>query len=717
MAEGGSGLVTILFTDLVGSTELLSRAGDEEAQRIFRAHHDLLAETAAAHRGEEVKWLGDGLMVAFSSAADAVRAAIAMQQASRRPVHGERLAVRVGLNAGETLHDAADYFGTPVVVARRLCDRAEAGQILSTHVVSELLAGRPGFSFSDLGKIELKGVPQAVAVSEVRYEAVTDSAVLARMPFVGRGAELGRLTERLAEATAGRGALGLVAGEPGIGKTRLAEELAEAAHRKGTVVLWGRCVEGEWAPPYAPFVEAIEALAAISPPDELRIDLGLGAAPLAQLVPKLRQVLPDLPEAVPVQPDEERFRLLDAVAQLLIARSGRVPLLLVLDDLHWADKGTVAMLRQVARYAPQHRLLVLATFRDVEVGRSHPLADALGALPRETEYEALHLEGLGVEDVTGLLAAVGEHAVSEKVGAAWARETKGNPFFVKELLRYLIEEGKLYQGPDGRWMTTGPLRDLDIPRSVRDVVGRRLSRLAEPANQLLGVASAFEGDFRFDLVAGVAELSEGVALDALDEALAAQLVQPAGDGNSCAFTHALVRHTIYAELSPPRRLRLHRRVAEALEAAYGSEPSPAQAGEIASQYHRSAGLPGAERGFEPALAAADHAEATGAHEEAARFLRMALDLCARKTTPGACGSSAGWAWPSLGRCSSTRRWGWPARPPRPSPLPRARRRRPTICQRWPTPAPWRAARPTPGPWRPRGSATPAPSGTWPGPAW
>src|SRR5712691_3803514 len=125
-----SGLFTILFTDLVGSTELLSRAGDEDAQRIFRAHHSLLAEVAAAHKGEEVKWLGDGLMVAFPSAAEAVRAAVAMQQASRRPVEGERLAIRVGLNAGEALRDAADYFGTAVVVARRLCDRAGPGQIL-----------------------------------------------------------------------------------------------------------------------------------------------------------------------------------------------------------------------------------------------------------------------------------------------------------------------------------------------------------------------------------------------------------------------------------------------------------------------------------------------------------------------------------------------------------------------------------------------------------
>lgn len=284
MTEGGSGLVTILFTDLVGSTELLTRAGDEAAQRIFHAHRRLLSDAVAAHGGHEVKWLGDGLMVGFPSAADAVGCAVAMQQASRRPVHGERLAIRVGLTAGETLRESADYFGLPVVVARRLCDQADAGQILCTDVVAGLLAGRPDFDFADLGKLDLKGVPQAVAAFEVRYETGPITGILDRMPFVGRVSELERLKGRLAEAVAGRGGLALVAGEPGIGKTRLIEELAERA-QPGSGVLWGSCFEGGWAPPYLPFAEAVEALTLAAEPDELRADLGSGGPPLAQLVP------------------------------------------------------------------------------------------------------------------------------------------------------------------------------------------------------------------------------------------------------------------------------------------------------------------------------------------------------------------------------------------------------------------------------------------------
>jgi class 3 adenylate cyclase len=626
MTERASGLVTILFTDLVGSTELLSRAGDEEAQCIFRAHHDLLAETAAAHGGEEVKWLGDGLMVAFPSAADALRCAIAMQQASRRPVAGERLAIRVGLNAGEALRDAADYFGTAVVVARRLCDRAAGAQILCSELVAGLLAGRAGFSFTPLGPLELKGVPQPVAALEVAYEAEADLSLVARLPFVGRHDELARLVGLLGEAAAGRGGLVFVAGEPGIGKTRLVQELAEAARRDGFFALWGHCLDGDWAPPYAPFVEAVEALAGIADPEELRADLGAGGPALAQLVPTLRERLPELPDAAPVQPDEERFRLLDAMAQLLIARSGRAPVLVCVDDLHWADRSTVAMLRHVARFAPGHRLLVVGTYRDAEVGVDHPLHEALGGLRREVEFERLKLEGLEAKAVGELLEALAEYDVLGSVADAIAAETDGNPFFIKEVLRHLLEEGRFVRGVDGRWTSDRPVADLGIPEGVREVIDRRLARLSADANKLLSAASVFEGEIRLGVAAAVAGLDEDAALDALDEALDAQLLSPTAGVDTYAFTHAIIRHTLAGELNPSRRARLHLRAAEALAVASGAEPSPARAGEIASQYHRSAGLPGAEKGVEPALAAATHAETTGAHDEGARFLRMALDL-------------------------------------------------------------------------------------------
>src|SRR5215468_8897482 len=623
MAEAARGSIsTILFTDVVDSTILMQRLGDERAQRVFEGHHRMLTDTLAASGGEELQWLGDGQTAAFASPADAVRCAVAMQQGAVRPIDGERLRIRVGLNVGEIMRDAGGgYFGTPVVTARRLCDAAEAGQILCGNTVAGLLASRRAFRFRDLGPQTLKGLADPVGVAEVEYDSEEPTAFLAATPFVGRDEEMAKIAGLLHRAQAGEGALAMVVGEPGIGKTRLAVEVAELAQREGTRVLSGRCYEGEWAPPYGPFVEAIETYASAVTPEELRRDLGQGAPPLARLVRLLREQLPDISEPIPLQADEERFRLLDAVSQLLIAASERAPVLLVLDDLHWADRDTIAMLRHVARSVPRHRILVLGLYRDVELDRQHPLADALGALRREAPYERVVLKGLDTAGVEALLEAVAQQEVPPALVRAIGEETDGNPFFIREVLIHLVEEGKLYR-EGGRWTTrVGSVAELGIPEGVRQVITRRLSRLSEAANKLLSAASAFEGAFRFDVGATAANLDETVALDAVDEALGAQLLRATGEVDSYDFTHALIRHTLYTELNPSRQVRLHRKIAEATERF-----CPDRAADIAYHFHRSAAVPGAERGVAHALAAADRAEAAWAWDDVVTFLRMALEL-------------------------------------------------------------------------------------------
>ena len=365
---------------------------------------------------------------------------------------------------------------------------------------------------------------------------------------------------------------------------------------------------------------------AVASLDELRSDLGAGAAVLGQLVGKIRDVLPDLPEPAAVPPEEERFRLLDAMAQFLVARSRRAPVLLVLDDLQWADGSTVAMVRHLVRFAPRERILLLGAYPDVDLDPDHPLTDLLGVVAREVGYEHITLRGLDPAEVTQLLASLGGHEVEEKVGAAWVHQTEGNPFFIRELLRHLQEEGSLYQGPDGRWTTSKPLVQLGVPHRVREVVARRLARLSKATNQLLQAAAAFDGPFRFEVVEAMAGLSESDALDALDEALATHILVPAGPAETYIFVRTLIRQTVYRELSPSRQVRLHRRAAEALEVAAGGRSGPNLAGEIAVQYHHSRSLSGAERGIEPALLAADHAQARGGYDEAITLLRMVLDL-------------------------------------------------------------------------------------------
>jgi class 3 adenylate cyclase/tetratricopeptide (TPR) repeat protein len=616
--------VTLLFTDLAHSTELLHRVGDERAQRILRAHRQVLQDAIASHGGGEVKWLGDGLMTVFTSVADAVRCAIAMQQQARRPAAGERLGLRIGLHVGEALPDEGDYVGTPVVLARRLCERATARQILCSGLVVDLLRGRQAFRFADVGALALKGFPDPVRAYEVAYEPEDAAARLGQTPFTGRTAELARLMHRLEDARGARGGVVLVMGEPGIGKTRTLEEFAERVRAQGTLVLWGRCYEGEAGRPYGPFAEAIAEYARTAAAEALEADLGPGAAPLGRLVPGVRARLRDLPEPVPLEPYEERVRLLDAVTQFLLALAARVPTVLVLDDLHWADAGTVALLRHVARFAPRGRLLVLGAYRDVEVDRQHPLAEALGTLPRETRYEHVGLAGLDRPAVQALLDAIGEAEVEPGLVEAVAHETSGNPFFIREVLLHLLEEGALAR--DGRkWRTALPAGARAVPETVRQVIERRLGRVSAAATQLLRVAAAFTAGVPFEVARRVAGLEEAGALDALDEALGAQLLAPTADPDRFDFAHALVRHALYDAQSPPRQVRLHRQIAEMMAQVYGERASE-HAAEIARHWHRSASLPAAERGVPFCLVAAEQAGRSTAFADAAAHLRAALEL-------------------------------------------------------------------------------------------
>lgn len=605
-----SDAVAILYSDLEGSNEAVG------------THHRLLAETAGTYGGEDVKWLGDGLVVTFAKATDAVECAMALQRAARQPVDGRCLPIRIGLNLGHDLQREADYLRRPVIVARRLCDRAEAGQVLCTDLVARPLAGR--FAFDGLGALHLEGIPEPVPAYELRPGWPGLPAVV---PVVGRDDEQQRLLDRWTAAAAGRGGLVLLAGEAGIGKTRLVAELAGQATRERATVLWGHCFESDWVPPYAPFVQALQTMASRPDGDGLRVDLGDAAAAVAQLGPGVHRLLPDVPPAAPLQPDEERFRLLGAVVQLLIARSAHAPVLVCLEDLQWADRGSIDLIRHLARLAAGHRLLVVGTVRDVDIDRTHPLARAFGALRAEIDCELVELKGLSTGAVGRFLAALVERDLPDDVVTAVAAETEGNPFFMLELVRDLVEGGKIHRDSDGRWNWTQPARDIALPHSVRNVVADRLARLSADANRLLAAAAAFDGPFRLDVAGRLCEIGEEPALDAVDEMLAAGVLDAAADGiDSYTFTHRPIRQTVYASLTPSRRVRLHRRAAEALEQACGGAPSPAQAGEIAAQYHRSAGLPGAERGADFAVAAATHAEATGAYDDAARFLRTALDL-------------------------------------------------------------------------------------------
>ncbi len=623
-----SGTVTLMFTDLVNSTVLLQKSGDETGADLFQAHHKMISAAVASTGGDELEWLGDGVLAAFSSSADAVRCAIAIQQSARRPTAGAHFEIRIGIHLGEVLRRDGGYFGTPIVTARRICDSGTAGQILCSRLIKNVLSSRQSFSFSDLGDFQLKGLSAPVGVCEVVYERSDPAAILTRTPFVGRTVQLERLITRLSDAINGRGAVAMLRGEPGIGKTRTLEEFAEQARQRGAVVLHGSCYDGEWHPPYGPFAEAILGYARQSPKEFADV-IGKRAPILARIAPALHDAIGDIPEPAAVDKEDERFRLFDAVSQFLIAVSQKAPLVLILDDLHWSDRGVISMLSHVAHYVPEHSILLIGAYRDAEVDRKHPLSGALASLTRLRSFESLPLKGLEGKELADLLELVSDEAPPSELVNALIEATEGNPLFIREVLLHLLEEGKILRDGKG-WTSNLSVAELGIPEGVRQVISRRLMKLSDQANQLLSVASAFNGAFDFEIAAAVAQLDEPVALASIDEALDAQLLKPGPNSESFDFSHAMIRHTLYGELNPARRVRLHRKIAEEMERAWGEKVAH-HAAEVAFHFWQGAAASvGSGKGAEYAIAAADNAEIAYAHDDVAAFLRIALDLVPAK---------------------------------------------------------------------------------------
>jgi DNA-binding CsgD family transcriptional regulator len=424
--------------------------------------------------------------------------------------------------------------------------------------------------------------------------------------FVGRYREREILRSLLDGAHEGRGRVALLVGEPGIGKTRTARELAAESSARGFEVRWGSAYEGEPATAYGPWIEALGRYARDVEPAVLAARLGAVGALLAEIVPDVKRALPDLPPPPPLRQQAAQMRVYDGFAHWLL--NSTAPELLVLDDLHWADPASCALLEYVARFVPGSQLLVLGAMRDLDLGLGHPLEQALAEIARRDVMARIELSGLDPADSRALVEGLSEDEVESEAIDAIVAQAGGNPFYLGELARQL--------GADAGVPT--------VPAGVRQSVGRRVTRLRPPTARMLGVAAALTRPFELAVLEGITGYDEEVLLGALDEAVANRLLSATGD-YQYEFEHALVRDALYHELSASRRARLHRRIAHALESL------PVDSGveeELASQYHASRSLPGAEHGIPYALRSADRASTAAAHDQVVLFLRIALDLAA-----------------------------------------------------------------------------------------
>ncbi len=635
---------TFVFTDLVDSTATAARLGPEAAEELRQTHFRLLRGAVAASGGTEVKNLGDGLMVMFSSPSRALSGAVGMAQAIEHHNRSadEPLGVRIGISIGEATEEDDDFFGDPVVEAARLCAAANGGQILAADVVRVLVGRHAAQTFVELGPMELKGLPEPVDVVEVLWEpAVVEGSVPlpgrlagtatdALFGFFGRGPELEVLVEAAKAAKSSqRCQVVFISGEAGMGKTSLTGQAARRAHGEGAVVLFGHADE-DVGISYQPWIEALACLARFGDP------AWVGGLPPAQRS-ALARLVPEIGsdgERV-ADPETERLLLWEGATELLVAASQQSAVMVVLDDVHWADTASLQLLRHVTASTTPMNATIVCTYRDTDLTRGDALTKLLADMHREANVTRIGLTGLEDNELVDLLAAAAGHDLDDDgIGLAHAvrRETDGNPFFTAELLRHLSESGGIVQGDDGRWALTGELEELGLPSSVRDVVGRRVERLGDEALRVLCLAAVIGREFDVDLVATLADVGVDPLLDLLDAAVAAAVLVESGTADRYRFAHGLIQHSLYDELSPARRQRAHQHIAIALETGTTTE-SAASLAELAHHWVAATRPADLDKALGYVRRAGDAARDALAPDDAIRWYQQALDLLDRQTPP------------------------------------------------------------------------------------